>query len=166
MALNQDFPILDGIAPSWADISINFKGANSPKLEMKDIASIESVASIEVGELRGASGGKVIRTTTGASKYEGKLGLYQSGFLGLLDNLSGSMQRRGELYVYGTVFFDIQQFWTPFGTDEIFEKQINGCRILGDTLASAEGTDAQQVDVPMKVGQVIYVFRGKKYVIL
>ncbi len=164
--INQDFPVLDGIAPSWADLSINFKGANSPKLEMKDLASVESTAKIEIGKLRGLSGGKVTRTTTGASDYEGKLGLYQSGFVGLLDNLSGSMQRRGELYVYGTVFFDIQQFWTPFGTDEIFEKQINGCRILGDTLASAEGTDAQQVDLPMYVGEVIYVYRGKKFVAL
>lgn len=164
--ISQDFPVLDGFAPSWADLSMNFKGAVTPKLEMKDIASVESVASLEIGELRGLSGGKVVRTTTGASKYEGKLGLYQSGFVNLLDNLGPGMPTRGGVRIYGTIHFDIQQFWTPPGTDEIYEKQMNGCRILGDTLAAAEGTDAQQIDVPMKVGEVIYVIRGFKYVIL
>lgn len=164
--INQDFPLYDGVAPSWADAKLTFKGYQTPLLQMKDIASFETTASLEVGGMQGMSGGKEIRTTTGASKHEGKMSLYYSGLHNLLDNLSGGMQRRGDLYVYGTVFFDAHLFWTPFGSDEIFEKQINGCRLLGAALAAAEGVEAQKIELPLKVAEVIYVIRGKKYVIL
>lgn len=166
MTINQDFPIYDGVAPSWADVKFNFKGYNTPLLQLKDLASFETTASLEVGDMQGASGGKIIRTTTGASKYEGKMGLYHSGFHDLLDNLGPSMPTRGDLRIYGVVFFDVQLFWTPPGSNEIFEKQVNGCRILGNTLAAAEGVEANKIDIPIKVAEVIYVIRGKKYVIL
>lgn len=164
--INQDFPILDGVPASWADCSLKLKGSSTPLLDVKDIASIESTSSLEVGEMQGLSGGKVVRRTTGASKYEGKLGLYLSGFTKLLENLGPSMPTRGGKRVFGVVHFDLQQFWTPLGSDEIYEKRILGCRIMGATIAAAEGVDAQQVDLPMSVGEVVYVIKGVQYVIL
>jgi len=166
MTINQDFPILDGVAPSWADCTLKAKGAATPLLEVKDIASIDSSTTLEIGKMRGLSGGKVIRTTTGSSDHEGSLGLYHSGFTNLLDNLGPNMPTRGGKRIYGVCFFDLQQFWTPPGSNEIFEKQMNGCRILGEALAAAEGTDAQKIDLPMYIAEIVYVIRGFKYVIL
>jgi hypothetical protein len=164
--INQDFPILDGVTPSWADVNITLRGAETPALTVKDIASVESTSTLEIGEMQGASGGKVIRRTTGASKYEGKLGLYLSGFVGLLENLGPSMPTRGGKRVFGVVHFDIITQWTPLGSVAIYEKRLLGCRIGGETLAAAEGTDAQKVDMPMHVGEIVYVINGVQYVIL
>ena len=166
MTINQDYPLYDKIAPSWADAKFNFKGYTTPLLNLKDLAAFETSVTLEIGEMQGASGGKVIRTTTGSSKYEGKITLYHSGFHDLLDNLGPGMPTRGDLRIYGVVHFDAQLFWTPPGSDEIFEKQVNGCRILGSNLAAAEGVDANKIELPIKVAEVIYVIRGKKYVIL
>ena len=166
MALNQSYPIYNGIAPSWSDFRITAKGSDSPLIEMSDIKSIDTGVTLEVGEVQGASGGKVIRTTTGSSKHEAKWVLYHAGYTSLMRALGPTMVTRGDKRVWGTVFLDIQGFWTPPNSDELFEVRINGCRLLGRAINAAFGTDATEVEMALHPSEIVDVIDGIEYVVL
>ena len=85
--MNNDYPILNGVAPSWADIIVRATPEGGALLDVKDIAAINTSCTVEVGEQRGASGGRVIRRTTGSVSYEASMTLYRSGYQKLLRNL-------------------------------------------------------------------------------
>src|SRR6188768_411909 len=120
----NSYPILDGIAPSWADIIIRVQATGAPLLEMKDIASIDSGTSVEVGEQR-APGGRVIRRTSGAVSNTAGWSLYRSGFQKFLRNLSAAAQAAG--YVDGNkvqvslVHFSVQVQHSVINDPEIYE---------------------------------------------
>jgi hypothetical protein len=163
--MNQDYPIYDGIAPSWADFKGLVKGFESPVLETKDIKAINTSATLEIGEQR-APGGRIIRTTTGQVSQEASITLYHSGWTNLLRTLGPKMLTRGNRRIYGLIHLDLQFFWTPPGSVEIFQTEILGCRITGRTLASAEGTDATELEIPLHPKEVIDVIDGERYVLL
>lgn len=166
MPVNQSFPLLDDIAPSWADIAFVIKGASTPTLKTEDIKAINTNTTIEIGKLRGASGGRVRRRTTGSVDYDGSITFYRSGWQALLRNLGPAMLTRGNQRVYGLVHFSLQILWTPPGTAEIFETRIKGARLLGRTIASAEGTDPDELEVPLSPGEIVDVIDGIEYVAL
>ncbi len=166
MPVNQSFPLLDEIAPSYADIALVIKGSATPVLKTEDIKAINTNTTIEIGKLRGASGGRVRRRTTGSVEYDGSLTLYRSGWQALLRNLGPSMLTRGNQRVYGLVHFSLQALWTPPGSAEFYETRLKGCRMLGRTLASAEGTDPDELEVPLSIGEIVDVIDGIEYVAL
>jgi hypothetical protein len=164
--MNNDYPILNGIAPSWADIIVRATPEGAPLIEVKDIAAITTSATVEVGEQRGASGGRVIRRTTGSVSYEASLTLYKSGYQTLLRNLALAAEAaglvRGNQRIIALVHFDIQIQHTPINDVEIYERLIKGCRLLGDSHSSAEGTDAEQVEVSLSPIEIVNVIDGKE----
>jgi len=164
--INQDFPLYNGIAPSWADFKITAKGVDGPLIQMKDIKSIDTGVTLEIGEVQGASGGKVIRTTTGSAKNEAKWVLYHAGFTDLLRKLGPTMVTRGNKRVWGVTFLDIQGFWTPPNSDELFEVRINGCRLLTRSLNAAVGIDAIEVEMGLHPSEIVDVIDGIEYVVL
>ncbi len=166
MSLNNEFPILDGIAPSWADIIVRGSADGAPLLEMKDIAAIDTGSTVEIGEQRGASGGRVIRRTTGAASYEASWTLYRSGWQKLLRAWMALAPARGNQRAISLVHFNIQVFHTPPGDTEIYEYRIKGCRIAGRTLNAAEGTEAQQVEVPLNPIEIADVIDNVEVVML
>jgi hypothetical protein len=166
MAVNNEFPVLDGVAPSWADVVAKLTGTGITLLEMKDIAAISTTRTLEVGELRGASGGRVIKRTTGSASYEASVTLYRAGFQKMLRTLMAAAPRRGNQALVSLVHFNIQVQHTPPGDTEIYERRIKGCRVMGDTLATAEGTDADQVEVPLSVIEVVDLIDGVEVVLL
>src|SRR5687767_14611975 len=116
--MNQDYPIYDGIAPSWADFKGLVKGSSTPVLETKDIKAINTSATLEIGEQRNP-GGRIIRTTTGSVSQEASITLYHHGWTNLLRTLGPSMPTRGNRRIYGVIHMDMQFFWTPPGSVEI-----------------------------------------------
>src|SRR5690349_10768406 len=163
---NAEYPVLDGVAPSWADIVVKIAGAETPLIEMADIKSINTSCSIEVGEQRGASGGRVLKRTTGSSKHEASMVLYYSGFRKLLQNLKEAAPLRGNQRVVGLVHFGIQFQFQPPNDSAIYEVRIKGCRYLGRDLNPSEGTDAQTVDVKLNPLEVVDMIDGEEVVIL
>ena len=165
--MNQEFPVLEGVAPSWADVGFRFSITGAPLLEMIDIKSLSSGRSVEVGEQRGASGGRVLKRTTGAEKNEASATLYYDGFIKLVDALSGVAPLRGDERVLSLVHFDVQYQFTPPGSTRIYDRRLLGCRYLGDTLAASEGTDAQPVDIMLNPLRIIQInSNGEKTVLL
>lgn len=165
MATN-DYPILDGVTPSWADIVVRATPYGGSLIETKDIAAINTSRSVEVGEQRGTSGGIVTKRTTGAASQEASWTLYYSGYHQLMRALVDLAPQRGNQYRISLVHFDIQMQWTPYGADDIFERRLQGVRVVGDTINPAEGTEAQQVEVPLSVIRIVDVIDGKEIVLL
>lgn len=159
---NNDFPVLDGIAPSWADIIVRATPLGGPLIDIKDIKSIETGVTVEVGEQRGASGGRVMKRTTGAVSYEAKATLYRDGYDNLIEKLSALAPKRGKQDLVSLVTFGIQVQHTPPGSSKIFEYRIKGCRLLGRTLASAEGTDADTVDLVLNPLEIVDIKNGRE----
>jgi len=163
---NQEYPILNGVAPSWADISVRISPNGGQLIEMVDIAAINTSRAVEVGLQRGASGGRVLNRTTGQGSQEASITLYQSGAKQLYRALMQLAPVRGNQRVISLVQFQIHQQWTPLGSAEIYERIIKGCRVIGDTLNAAEGTDAQQIEVPLSVLEIADIIDGQEVVLL
>lgn len=166
MSINNEYPVLDGVAPSWADIIVRATPAGAPLIEMKDIAAINTGTTVEVGEQRGASGGRVIKRTTGSVSYEASLTLYRSGYQKLLRALAAIAPVRGNQKAVSFVQFQIQVQHTPPNSDEIFEYRLKGCRMLGRSMNSAEGVDADQVEVTLSVLEIADMIDGAEVVAL
>lgn len=164
---NNEFPILNGIAPSWADVIVRATPDGGPLVEMKDIAAINSGRSVEVGSQKGASGGRVIKRTTGDGSQEASVTFYRSGYQRFLRALMALAPARsnGER-ILTLVHFGIQIQHTPPGDAEIYERLIKGCRVLSDTMNSAEGSDAQQVEVALSVIQIVDIIDGVPVVLI
>lgn len=166
MAVNNEYPVLDGIAPSWADIIVKATPKGAALIDIKDIAAINTGTTVEVGEQRGASGGRVIKRTTGSVSYEASITLYRSGYQKLVRGLMAIAPTRGNQKVISLAHFGIQVQHTPPGDIEIYEYRLKGCRILGRSLNGAEGTDADQVEVPLSVIEIVDMIDGVEVVSL
>lgn len=163
---NNDFPIYDGIAPSWADIIVRATPAGGALIEMKDIAEISTGTSLEIGEQRGASGGRVIRRTTGAGSAEASITFYRSGYQKMLRALMALAPRRGNQRLISLVHFGIQiQFSVP-GDAEIYESRLKGCRFKGRTMNHAEGSEADKVEQPLSLVEIADMIDGEECVLL
>ena len=166
MSVNVQYPILDGIAPSWGDLSCKMLVSGAALLEMIDVKSINTGTSLEIGEQRGASGGRVVMRTTGQDKNEASMTLYASGHQKLIRTLASVAPVRGNQRILSLVHFGIQYLFTPPNTDEIYEIRIKGVRYIGRAANASEGTDANTVDVSLSVAQIVDMIDGKECVLL
>ena len=170
MAVNNEYPVLDGIAPSYAEITVKCQLINGPLLDIKDIAAINTGTSLEVGTQRGASGGRVTRRTAGAESVEASATLYRSGYQKFLRGLKDAAVAggfvRGNQVAIRYVHFDIFVSHTPPGDFEIYEYRLKGCFFGGRTMNGAEGTDPDQVEIPLNPATIVDMIDGKEVVIL
>ena len=166
MAINQAYPVLDGIAPSWAGVIIKCSIYDGALLDIRDISAINTGTAVEIGEQRGASGGRVTRRTTGSATPTASMTLYRSGYQKLARNLASVAPKRGKQRLISLVHFDVQVQHTPEGSDEVYEYRIMGCRVMGRDLNGAEGVDADQVELPINTLQIIDIIDGNEVVML
>ncbi len=170
MALNNEYPTVNGVATSWADIVVTGTPEGGPQIDIKDIAAISTSRTVEVGEQRGASGGRVTRRTTGQVSYEGSITFYRSGYQKFLRSMVAAAKAqglvRGNQIAISPVVFGLQIQHTPLGSDEIYDRRAKGCRVLGDTLDAAEGTDADQIEVPLSIIEIADILDGEEVVLL
>jgi hypothetical protein len=168
MAINNEFPILDGFAPSWGDMSCLIRGTSISALEMRDINAINTNSTRERGEQRNA-GGEVVRRTVGQTSRECSLTLYRFGVQNLFRNLvlgAQSLGRvRGNQPIISLVPFTIDYKHSPPGSDEIFQRIIRGCMVDGAAMNTALGTDAQTVEIPISTIQIVDVIDGIEVII-
>lgn len=165
----DEYPILDGIAPSWADLKLTVTGYNGGRtIETKDISAFSTGATIEIGEQRG-TGGKLRRRTRGQATYECSMTLYLAGwieFCKMLKEVAPVEQGRRKLSL---AHFDcFEQFILPATSDDetIYQTKVLGCRIAGRAKNLAEGTDAAAVEVPISIVEVVDIIDGEECVLI
>jgi hypothetical protein len=157
---NQLYPAINDYSCSWADIAVTATVYDGALLEMADIAGINWSQSIEVGEQRGASGGRVMARTRGAASYEASMTLYRSGYRKLLKALAEVAESRGNQKLVSLVGFDVLIQHSPQGETEIYQTKIKGCRLLGASNDNAEGADADQVEITLNPLEVVQIIDG------
>ncbi len=141
-------------------------GSGLTLLEMKDIKSISTGTTLEVGEQRGASGGRVIKRTTGTGKAEASAELYYSGYVKFIRTLKSVAPKRGNQRILGLVHFGFTLIWTPPGSDEIFESRIKGCRFMGRESNPTEGNDAHTIPIKLGPLEVVDMCDGEECVLI
>jgi hypothetical protein len=166
MGINNEYPIVDGVAVSWADIAVTITPIGGALAKTVDISAIHTGRSVEVGYQRGATGGRKKKRTTGQSDEEASITFYRDGFQAFYRALAKIAPARGNQLVVGLVVFGVQMQWTPLGSVEIFERRVKGARIIGDTIDGAEGSDADTVEVPLSVMEIVDIIDGKEVVLL
>lgn len=176
-----DNPLINGFAPSWCDIAVRISPGGGPLIEIGDIAAIDYNGSVEIGEQR--EGGRVVNRTRGSSTYEASMTLYASGYQKLLAGLVAAAPLRGSQSLLSLAVFSVNIQFTPptggglagqalgavagaLGVGGIFETRLKGCRIIGRNISAAEGNDAQQVEVPLSVIEIVDVIGGKEIVLV
>jgi hypothetical protein len=176
-----DNPLINGFAPSWCDIAVRVSPGGGPLIEIGDIAAIDWNGTVEIGEQR--EGGRVVNRTRGSSSYEASMTLYASGWQKLLAGLVAAAPLRGSQSLLSLAVFSINIQFTPptgggvagqaigavagaLGVGGIFESRLKGCRIIGRNISAAEGNDAQQVEVPLSVLEIVDVIGGKEIVLV
>lgn len=167
MARNE-YPIYNGVAPSWADAAVKVTLTGCPLIEMGDIKSIKTGSHVEIGDQR--AGGVVIRRTTGELTNGASMELYATGFVKFLRGLKQAAQSlgytKGNQIVLSGVVFDIVYQRTPVGSVDIYETRIKGCRYLGRDWDGSQGTDAEVVPVDLNPMVIADVIDGKEVVLL
>lgn len=163
----QVFPLLNEIAPSWADIVTRFSIYSGSLIDTIDYAGVTWKDDVEVGEQVGASGGLVMATTTGKLTTEASATMYRAGHKKLISALADKAPRVGDLFRISLVGFDIQIEHTPPGATGIFRVHILGCRLLGRDAQYQEGVDADKVAIKLNPKRVIeFDDTGRKIVLL
>lgn len=163
---NQAYPSLNDIEPSWADVATTFTVFGGDVLEMADIAGLKWSRKVEVGERRGASGGRVMARTTGQGSQEASASLYRSGLRRLIKSLMSKAPTRGNQRIISLVAFDILVQHTPPGEVEIYTTKIKGCRYLGDADDMKEGNEADKIEVTLNPIEVVQIINGQEVVLL
>jgi hypothetical protein len=163
---NNDYPVLDGISPSWADVVVRLSAEGSPILECKDIKSINTNRSVDLGEQK--AGGRVKKRTAGDGKQDASMTVYYDSYLKLMRALKASPKcpRRGNIALVRYVHFGINYAYTPVGSDEIFERRIKGCCVISDPINGSEGTDATTVDLGLSAIEITQVIDGEEVALI
>lgn len=138
-----EFPNLNGVEPSWSDVGIQFPIYGGATVKLIDIAAINWSDSVELGMVRGTNGGRKTKRTTGQYDCEASVTFYKSGWKTFREALAGLNPK------IALVGFDIIIQHTPPGDSGIHTVKITGCRVTGRSEQSAEGTDAQQLEIPV-----------------
>lgn len=149
----QEFPNVDGVAPSWADIKVTAGVSGGSLVETPDIQAVNTGRTLEVGTQMRA--GRVHKRTRGQVTSEASITFYRDGYSAFIDALAEVAPRDGNRALIGLVEFDITVQHEVPGDPRIYMRKLVGCRIAGDTMNSAEGTDAQVVEQPLHVKEAI-----------
>ena len=157
MAINQNFPTVDGDECSWADIGVTFNVPGGATQTL-DLEGIKTGSKVEVGESSGASGGRVMKTTAGKESNEASATFTREQhavFIEALEKaaIAKGLVRGNEVAISG-VRFDLLIQHTPLGSSRIYAKKLSGCRYLGGSDDMKEGNEADKIEVtlnPIKI---------------
>jgi hypothetical protein len=158
------YPVINGIAPSWADVAVRLTPTGGSLIEMGEIQSIKSSRKVERG--RQKEGGRTIKRTTGEVTYEASITLYLEGLHKLIDGLGPVSPLVGNQRRLGLATFLVTQQWSIPNDSRIFERRIKGCMLNGDSIDAAEGTDAQLIEIPLDPLEIVDVKDGVEYLMI
>jgi hypothetical protein len=165
------FETLDGRAVSWSEFKLTANVNGGIALPVVDIKSINYSSKVDVGEQRGASGGRVRKRTSGTLSNEGAATFYREGLDALKEAIASVAAAAGHVNSDGNVQLSKVTFNLVITHDwvddpRIYIRELNGCRLLGDSGKHEEGTDPETVDVDIKPLSIVSVLNGVRTVLL
>ena len=144
----QEYPTLNEVEPSRADVQVAIPVYAGPTVQTNDIAAVKWSDKVDVGTVRGTSGGKKRKRTTGEYDCDATLTLYKSGWKVLRQALASKSPK------ISLVVFDVLIQHTPPGESGIHTVKLVGCRVVGRSGESTEGTDPEKIEIPLNLMQI------------
>lgn len=151
----QDYPLLNNIVPSWADIELTFTNFGGAALDNNDLSALNWKDDLEIGNQK--VGGLIVARGTGDVKQEASCTFAHSGWTKMKKNLADNAPKRGDRYRIGLVSFNILCQYTPPGVEgsPIYRVEINGCRVMGRAFDGKEGSEIFQYTIPLNPMEII-----------
>ncbi len=150
---SQSFPNVNGDVCSWADIGCSLSIPDGASVDLFDLDGIKWSDKVEVGEQRGASGGRVMGTTRGSLSTEASMTITRKGALQFIEALAVAARAaglvRGDQVSISGIRFDILIQHEPMGTTEVLEAKLFGCRFLGRSHDLKQGNEADMVEITL-----------------
>ena len=165
VAVSQEFPTVNEKACSWADISTTINISGGATLKDIDYSGFKANSTLELGEQRGASGGRVMKRTSGSLKDEASATYYKSGFRTLVTALMVNAPTRGNQRLVGQVEFNISVKHSVPGDDSIYELVIVGARLTKWDATMAEGNEADKLEIDLNPLRVFWKINGLEVVL-
>lgn len=170
MPSNQAFPSVQEHEVSWADIACTFNVPGGQTVPLLDIEGIKWSAKVDVGESRGASGGRVMKRTAGQEALEASASMTRSGWSQLMEALESAAvsanQVRGDRVIISGISFDILVQHTPLGASRIYTVKLSGCRFLGDSSDMKQGNEADVIELTLNPLEVARKSSTGKWIVL
>jgi len=152
----QEFPTLNDVAPSWADLTVSIPVYGGVAVKTADIVGITWEETVEVGAVRGLSGGRKRKRTRGQYDCSASLTMLRQGYRTLAAALTARAKALG--VGLSLIGFDIVLLHTTpelTGDSEVHEVKIEGCRMTGRSGDMAEGTDADQIETTVDCMRIL-----------
>lgn len=161
----------NGRAVSWAEINLTLNVLGGATINTIDIKSLDHEAKVDRGEQRGASGGRVLKRTTGQITNTAAATFYKDGLRDLKKELVKAAESAGYVDSQGRaqlskVTFDMVVKHAFEDDAEIYCTKLNKCHLDKDSEKHAEGTDPETVDVDLNPIEIVEVIDGKDTVLL
>src|SRR6185295_5494479 len=137
----QEYPTLNEVEPSWADLRVSFPVYGGETVVTPDIAAVKWSDKVDVGVVRGTNGGRKTKRTTGQLDNDATITFYRSGWKRFREVLAAKNPK------ISLVGFDIIIQSTPPGSTDIHNVKIAGCRVLGRSSDMAEGADPDKIEI-------------------
>lgn len=167
---NQAFPSIDGDEVSWADIGVTCNVPGGASFAWVDLEAIKWSGKVEVGESRGTSGGRLMKTTAGSESSEASATVTRSGHAQLMEGLeiaavAAGAIRGNEVMISG-VRFDILIQHTPLGSSRIYTTKLSGCRYLGDSSDMKQGNEADMIELTLNPVRIARKSLSGRWIVL
>lgn len=160
-------PTLNSVAPSWAEIDCTANVNGGTSLTLGGLKSINWESAVARGEQRGASGGRVIKRTTGAKTDTASWEMYQSDLRDLVRQLMAVAPKdsAGRPMVSRVSFDVVIKHSVDDGAD-IFVTKLLGCHLDKVSGSHSEGTDPNVVASDLNPIEIVEVIDGQDVVLL
>lgn len=160
-------PTLNANSPSWTNIKITVNVLGGQTAPAIDIKSITWESKVERGMQRGASGGRVLKRTTGQKTDTAAAEFYRDGLRTLVRWLiEVAPKDSAGRPMLSQATFDVVIKFALEGDPEIYETKLTGCHLDKIAGSHAEGTDPDVIAVDLNPIEVIEVIDGQDTVLL
>ncbi len=160
-------PTLNSVSPSWAEFEATANINGGVALTLSGLKSIDWESAVARGEQRGASGGRVMKRTSGAKTDTASCEMYQGDLRDLQRQLLAVAPRDSAgRPMLSKVSFDIVIKHSVDTDADIFVTKLLGCHLDKLSGKHAEGTDANVVALDLNPIEIVEVIDGQDTVLL
>ena len=160
-------PSLNSVTPSWTEIEATANINGGVALTLSGLKSIDWESAVARGEQRGASGGRVMKRTSGAKTDTASCEMYQGDLRDLQRQLLAVAPRDSAgRPMLSKVSFDIVIKHSVDTDADIFVTKLLGCHLDKLSGKHAEGTDANVVALDLNPIEIVEVIDAQDTVLL
>lgn len=156
----QAYPSVNGFQCSYADSQLTLDVPDGAQLTDLDISAYKWSRTVNQGVRK--QGGVVTNVTVGDLDQDASITLSRESNDRLIRELAKVAPVQGGTKRLSLVRFSLLVQYTPVGSTAIFEYKLVGCRYLGDSDDAAEGSDPDEIEVPLGPTRIFNIIDGEE----